>query len=96
MKELDFNKTVHILSVKANREILKVIIGNPKTLLQVYKELKSKHAQIKYRESVYKALEKMVSVGLVEKVYNKRIVLYKSKFSKLNIDFINEKIEYYP
>lgn len=84
---------IYALSLKTRREIIRTITSRPKTLIQIYEELKKKNVPIKYRESVYKALEKLVSDGLVEKVYDKRTVLYKSKFSKINVDLVSEKIE---
>lgn len=90
---MDFNKVIQILSLKTRREILRIIVARPKTLMEIYEELKKKNIPIKYRESVYKALEKLVSVGLVDKTYEKRTVRYKSKFSKINVDLISEKIK---
>lgn len=90
---MDFNKVIQILSLKTRREILRTIVARPKTLMEIYEELKKKNIPIKYRESVYKALEKLVSVGLVDKTYEKRTVRYKSKFSKINVDLISEKIK---
>ena len=72
---------------------MRTIIARPKTLMEIYEELKKKNIPIKYRESVYKALEKLILVGLVEKIYGKRTVLYKSKFSKINADLVSGKIE---
>ena len=90
---MDFEKVIQILSLKTRREILRTIVSRPKTLMEIYEELQErKSTPIKYRESVYKALEKLVSVGLVEKTYDKRIVRYKSKFSKIVADLINEKL----
>lgn len=93
MSTMDFNKVIQALSLRTRREILRVIADRPKTLIQIYKELKNKNIPIKYRESVYKSLERLISVGLVEKVYEKRTVLYKSRFSKIKVDLVSEKIE---
>lgn len=91
---MDFNKVIQTLSTKTRREILRTIIADrPKTLMEIYDELKRKSIPIKYRESVYKALKKLVSVGLVEKIYEEKTVLYKSKFSKVKVDLIKEKME---
>jgi Fe2+ or Zn2+ uptake regulation protein len=93
MTQVNFNKVIQTLSLKTRREILRTIADRPKTLMEIYDELREKKtAPIKYRESVYKALEKLVSVGLVEKIYEKRTVRYKSKFSKIVADLINEKL----
>ena len=90
---MDFEKVIQILSLKTRREILRTIVARPKTLMEIYEELQEKKSiPIKYRESVYKALEKLVSVGLVEKTYEKRTVRYKSKFSKIVVNLINEKL----
>jgi len=93
MAQVDFNKVIQVLSPKTRREILRTIIDRPKTLMEIYQELKKKNIPIKYKESVYKALEKLVSVELVEKIYEKRTVFYKSKFSKIGVDLISEKIK---
>jgi Fe2+ or Zn2+ uptake regulation protein len=93
MSTVDFNKVIQALSLKTRREILRVITGQSKTLIQIYEELRKKNIPIKYRESVYKSLEKLISVGLVEKVYEKRTVLYRSRFSKIKVNLVDEKME---
>jgi len=93
MNTIDFNKVIQALSLRTRREILRVIADRPKTLMQIYEELKNKNIPIKYRESVYKSLERLISVGLVKKVYEKRTVLYKSRFSKIKVDLVSETIE---
>lgn len=93
MIKMDFDEVIQVLSLKTRRVILRTIADRPKTLMEIYGGLKKKNILIKYRESVYKALEKLVSVGLVKKTYDKRTVRYKSKFSKINIDLIEEKVK---
>jgi len=95
MTQLDFSKVIKVLSLGTERAILRIIAERPKTVIEVHEELKRRSIPIKYRESVYKALERLVLVGLAEKIYEKRTVRYKSKFSKIKIDLMDEKMELY-
>jgi Fe2+ or Zn2+ uptake regulation protein len=79
MVQMDFDEIIRALFLKTRREIPRSIINRPKTFMQIYGGLKERKIQIKYRESVYNALEKLVSVGLVEKVYKKKNSLLQIK-----------------
>lgn len=91
MTQVDFEKMMKVLSLATGRAILRIITHQSKTVKEIHKELGEKGQKIKYRESVYKALERMVAIGLAEKIYEKRIVRYKSKYSKIEVDLLSEK-----
>jgi Fe2+ or Zn2+ uptake regulation protein len=63
-------------------------------VIQVLEELKKRRFDVKYRESVYRALEKLVDSGLVEKCYIKNKGLcYKLKVKIVKIDLSKSEVE---
>lgn len=93
MAQPDFDETVNVLSLKSARVILRSILKSPKTVGEVHYELRDSRASLEYRESVYKALERLVSAGLVEKIHEGRRVRYRSLYSKISADFVREKLD---
>lgn len=59
------------LNSNLRREILKILSKEPMTVIRVLNELKKKRIEIKYRETVYRDLEKLLDAGLVNKYYVK-------------------------
>jgi Fe2+ or Zn2+ uptake regulation protein len=82
------------LSSKTRLEILRILSAKPGSVIQILDELKKRDYGIKYRESVYRALEKLVAAGLVEKYYDKeeRGIKYRLVKTKLEIDFQTGRI----
>jgi Fe2+ or Zn2+ uptake regulation protein len=84
---METDKVVSALNSELRREILKIISREPMTVIQVLEELRKRKFEVKYRESVYRALEKLFNSGLVEKCYIKeRGLCYKLKASLIIID----------
>jgi Fe2+ or Zn2+ uptake regulation protein len=82
------------LSKKTNRQILRTLTGGPATVRDVMNRLSDLGVETKYRESVYKALEKLVLADLVKKTYvQDKGICYELKTSKIIIDFKNLKAE---
>jgi Fe2+ or Zn2+ uptake regulation protein len=92
MVQPSFDKVVKVFVSKGARVVLRAIIDRPKTVMEVHNELKNKSISLKYRESVYKALERLVSAGLAEKIRDNKTIRYKSRFSKIMIDLLQEKL----
>ena len=70
------------------------IIGEPKTVIEVFEELNQKGYTIKYRESVYRGLEKLVDAALVEKYYDKtkKSICYKLLTEKIEINLAEGRV----
>lgn len=87
-------EALRLLSIKTNRIILSVL-DEPKTSMEVFKEIKNK-SEVKNRESVYKALEKLKKVSLVEKNYNDKenTLYYRRKYNKIIINLKKMKINF--
>ena len=51
--------------------MLKVLAEEPENVANVMKKWKARGVDIKYRETVYRALEKLVDIGLVDKFYDR-------------------------
>jgi Fe2+ or Zn2+ uptake regulation protein len=84
---MQVEKVLAVLDSHMRREIFKVISRKPSTVLEVFEELKKGGLRIKYRETVYRALEKAVAAGLAEKYYDKgKGLCYKMTTSRLVID----------
>ncbi len=91
---MEIDNAVSALSSKLRREILKIISKEPMTVIQVLEELRKRKFYVKYRESVYRALEKLVDSELVEKCYIKEKGLcYKLKVKIVKIDLTKGEIE---
>lgn len=60
-----------VLSSETRLEILRILASRPGDLMEIKKALDASGLGIKYRESVYRALERLVSAGLVEKFYDR-------------------------
>ncbi|KXB01670.1 hypothetical protein AKJ44_02255 [candidate division MSBL1 archaeon SCGC-AAA261F17] len=87
-----FDEAVDVLSLKSARAILRSILRDSKTVREVHEELENLNASLEYRESVYKALERLVAAGLVEKIRDGRSVKYGSRYSEVSADFVREKL----
>lgn len=91
---MGIDKTISALNSKLRREILKIIAKEPMNVVQVLEELRKRKFDVKYRESVYRALEKLVDSGLAEKYYIKgKGLCYKLKIKIVKLDLINGEIE---
>ncbi|MFQ5712163.1 MAG: hypothetical protein ACE5GD_10365 [Candidatus Geothermarchaeales archaeon] len=98
---MDVDKVISALNSKTRRIILKALAkyhGYPSDALTV-QELLSELSQdptfdVKYRESIYKALERLVDSGLVEKHHEKgRGMCYRTLKKKIEIDLSNESVK---
>lgn len=97
---MDVDAVISALNSRGRRQVLTILskyFGYPSDALTV-KELMSELSQntafkIKHRESVYKALEKLVGSGLVEKYSEKgRGMCYRIVKTKLEIDLAEGRI----
>jgi Fe2+ or Zn2+ uptake regulation protein len=67
------------------------------SVVQVLEELKKMKMEVKYRETVYRALEKLLDVKLVEKFYVKEKGLcYKATINRVIINIAEGKVEREP
>lgn len=87
-------KVFSALSSKTRLEILRILSAKPYSIGEILSDLQKKGYGIKYRESIYRALEKLVAAGLVEKYYDKeeKGIKYKLIKTKLEIDFQTGRI----
>ena len=91
---MDIAKVVSALNSSLRREILKILAERPNTVLEVLNKLKTKGFDVKYRETVYRALEKLVDAELVEKFYAKEKGLcYKLSLTRITIEITKESLD---
>ncbi|MBO3840284.1 MAG: helix-turn-helix domain-containing protein [Thermoproteota archaeon] len=91
---METDKVISALNSKMRREILKTISKEPMTVMQVFEELKRRNFEVKYRETVYRALERLLDAGLVEKYYNpEKGLCYRIKVKLITLDLANDVIE---
>ena len=64
-------KVFSALSSRTRIEILRILAMKSRSVMDVKNELNRRGFEMKYRESVYRALNKLVDAGLVEKFYDK-------------------------
>lgn len=87
-------KVISALNSKMRREILKTISEEPMTVMQVLEELKRRKFEVKYRETVYRALEKLLDAGLVEKYYDpEKGLCYRIMVKLVTLNLANGTIE---
>ncbi len=98
---LEIDAVISALTSRRRRQILRVLLkyfeypSNALTLKELISELSQDPTfEVKRRESIYKALERLVDSGLVEKYYeNGRGVCYRATKRNLKIDLTEETIE---
>jgi len=92
---MDIEKVVKALNSRTRRKILKILSEGPKNVKEISIALREQYStNIKYRESVFKALEKLVEANLVEKFYEKdKGIAYRLKREKITIDLTKEVAE---
>lgn len=92
---MEVEKIVKALNSRTRREILKILAEEPRNVKEIFQILREqKSTNIKYRESVFKAIEKLVEARLVEKYYEKgKGVLYKLRRREIIIDLVNETVK---
>lgn len=91
---METDKVISALNSRIRREILKIISKEPMTVMQVLEELKRRKFEVKYRETVYRALEKLLYAGLVEKYYEpEKGLCYRMRVKSITLDLTNDTIE---
>jgi len=87
------DKVLSTLNSKFRREVLRIVLEEPKTVMQVFNELRDRGVEVKYREVVYRALEKLLDADLVEKEYVRgRGLCYRAKAKTIVINLVNDSI----
>ena len=83
-----------VLSSPLRIEILKLIAERPMSVNEMLSELTRRGFRVKYRESVYKVVEKLVSVGIADKYYDttKKGIVYKLQKTRVEIDLKTGKV----
>jgi Fe2+ or Zn2+ uptake regulation protein len=94
---MEVDKVIAALDSELRREILRIVSKEPMTAIQVFEDLKKSRMKIKYRETVYRGLEKLFDAGLVDKFYVKEKGLcYKATAKSISIDIVEGKVEKEP
>jgi len=93
MNKSNFQEKIEVLSQESSREILRVLGEETKTVKEVFEEMQNSSSSLKYRESVYKALERLTEVHLVEKIEKENSVKYRARYSTIQADLLEEKLE---
>jgi Fe2+ or Zn2+ uptake regulation protein len=91
---MDASKIFCALGSKTRLEVLRILAEKPRSNAEVLDELNKRGYQLKYRESTYRALEKLMSAGLVEKYYDKkeRGIRYRLIKTTLEVNFESGEI----
>jgi Fe2+ or Zn2+ uptake regulation protein len=83
------------LASRTRLDILKILSNGSKTVKDVINELNSQKYNIKYRESVYRSIEKLKEIGLIEKYYDEKnkSIMYRMKVKKIVYEIDKDKIQ---
>ena len=91
---MDLSKVISAISSETRRQILQIIADQPMKIEDVMTKLAQRGISLKYRESVYKAIEKLVNAGLVEKFYDKEEgICYKPLMRRIEIDLVEGTVK---
>lgn len=92
---MDIGKIIPALDSETRREIIKILGKGPSTVKDIFQEIKeTQKVSVRYRESIYRALEKLVNAGLVEKYYDKeKGICYKLLIRKIKLDLVEGTAE---
>lgn len=92
---MDVGRVVASLNSNLRREILQTLFKQPMTVVEVLEELKKRRIEVKYRETVYRALEKLSDAQLVEKYYDKsKGLCYKLSSTKWALEIRDEAVDF--
>jgi len=92
---MNIGKIIQALDSETRREIIRILDRGPGTLTEIFEEIKKvQKVSVRYRESIYRALEKLVNAGLVEKYYDKeKGICYKLLVRKIELDLIEGNVK---
>jgi len=79
-----------ILKNELRRKVIKILLGKSLTAEEAFEEIKKSDVDIKYRQTVYRALEDLLELGIVKKEYERGSgLVYSIKTDEVRIDFNN-------
>jgi Fe2+ or Zn2+ uptake regulation protein len=91
---MEISNVISALNSELRRQILSALSTGPMTVGQVLEEMRKRTTGARYRETVYRALEKLVDSELVQKYYEKeKGLLYKLSVIKLTIEITKDSLE---
>lgn len=91
---METGKVIAALDSDLRRQILKILSKEAMTVVQVLEELKKRNGQVKYRETAYRALEKLLEVGILDKSYiRNKGLCYKLIVRRITIDIATGSLE---
>lgn len=91
---MNLDDVLSALNLPTRRLIVHLLSVKPMNVKEVMSGLSNKGLKIKYRESVYKNLEKLVECGLVEKFYDEKMgICYRLVKTNFKIDLARWTIE---
>jgi len=83
------------LGSETRLRILEILANGGMSSVKVYHEYSKKFHDKKQRESIFRALQKLVNVNILEKVYDdkKKEIIYKLKAKEITIDLVNQRLK---
>lgn len=90
----NLKKVSRALSSETRLNILKILVNNKLASIEVYNKYIDKFKGEKQRETIYRALEALLSADILEKKYDneKKNLVYSIKHNQLIIDLIEQKV----
>jgi len=91
---MDITKVCKALSSKTRLKILKILVDKKLSASNIYKEYNRIYREKRRRESIYRALEKLVEAEILRKTYNdkEKEIVYELKHKELTINLLDQKI----
>jgi len=90
---MDLTKVCKALSSDTRLKILKILVDKNLSAANVFKEYRKRDDK-RHRESIYRALEKLVDAEILRKEYDEKgkEIVYVLEHKEFTIDLINQRI----
>jgi len=90
-----YSEIIKALDSETRRTLIQIIKNDPLTLSEIFDEIKNNNLlDIKHRESIYRALEKLVEAKIVKKFYiQNKGLCYVLIVNQILLDIKNEEIK---
>lgn len=91
---MKITKICKALSSETRLKILKILIDKKLSSANVHREYNKRFHEKRHRESIYRALEKLVSAEILMKEYDttRKEIVYSLKHKEITINLKNQKV----
>lgn len=83
------------LSNQTRVHIILLLAGSPSSTASLHQKYTTKYDESKHRETIYREVEKLVEIGLVDKNYdsNSKTFIYTLNYESIEIDLLEGEVQ---